>query len=151
MSHDLMSKVALDLLSIPPLVSRLIRRKLVTATLAETDANLKLLHFEIMKVLQEEGTMHVAKIGEKLLIAKAQMTHLLDQLVEMGFVEREICPADRRTMNISLTAKGRKFMDEQDSLILNAVRDNMSSLSNEELGSLSGSLRNLRDILFKMQ
>jgi DNA-binding MarR family transcriptional regulator len=66
-------------------------------------------------------------------------------------VEREICPADRRTMNISLTAKGRKFMDEQDYLILNAVRDNMSSLTNKELESLSGSLRNIRDILFEMQ
>jgi MarR family 2-MHQ and catechol resistance regulon transcriptional repressor len=151
MRSELLSKVALDLLSVPPLVSRLIRRKLIMTTLAETDANLKLLHFEIMKVLKEEGTMHVAKIGEKLLIAKAQMTHLLGELVEKGFVEREICPADRRTMNISLTAKGRKFMDEQDSLILNAVRDNMSSLSNEELESLSGSLRNLRDILFKIQ
>ena len=128
MRNEIMRRVALDLLSVPPLIFRLIRRKLIMTTLAETDANFKLLHFEIMKVLKEEGTMHVAKIGEKLLIAKAQMTHLIDKLVELGFVERETCPADRRTMNISLTAKGRKFMEEQDSLILNAVRDNMSSL-----------------------
>lgn len=151
MRKETMSRVALDLLSVPPLIFRLIRRKLVMATIAETDATFKLIHFEIMKVLKEEGTMHVAKIGEKLLIAKAQMTHLIDKLVELGFIEREICPADRRTVNISLTAKGRKFMEEQDSLILNAVRDNMSSLSDEELEALSRSLRNLRDTLFKMQ
>lgn len=151
MRNEIMSRVALDLLSVPPLIFRLIRRKLVMATIAETDATFKLIHFEIMKVLKEEGTMHVAKIGEKLLIAKAQMTHLIDKLVEMGFIEREICPADRRTMNISLNAKGRKFMEEQDSLILNAVRDNMGSLSDGELEALSGSLRNLRDTLFKMQ
>jgi DNA-binding MarR family transcriptional regulator len=151
MRSEIMSRVAPDLLSIPPLISRLIRRKLVMTTLAETDPNFKLLHFEIMHVLMQEGTMHVAEIGEKLLIAKAQMTHLIDKLVELEFVEREICPADRRTMNITLTAKGRKFMEEQDSLILNAVRDNMSSLSDKELEALSGSLRNLRDTLFKMQ
>ena len=151
MRSEIMGRVALDLLSVPPLIFRLIRRKLIMTALAETDSNLKLLHFEIMRVLKEEGTMHVAKIGEKLLIAKAQMTHLIDKLVELGFVEREIGAPDRRTMNISLTPKGRKFTEEQDSLILNAVRDNMSSLSDKELEALSGSLRNLRDILFKMQ
>jgi DNA-binding MarR family transcriptional regulator len=151
MRNESMSRVALDLLSLPPLIFRLIRRKLVMTTLAETDVNLKLLHFEIMHVLKEEGTMHVAKIGDKLLIAKAQMTHLIEKLVELAFVEREMSPIDRRTMNISLTEKGRKFMDEQDSLILNAARDNMVSLSDNEVEELSVSLRNLRDVLFKMQ
>ena len=151
MRSEIMGKVALDLLSVPPLIFRLIRRKLMTMALAEPDANLKLLHFEIMRVLKEDGTMHVAKIGEKLLIAKAQMTHLIDKLVEIGFVEREIGSADRRTMNISLTEKGRKFSDEQDNLIFNAMEENMSSLSEKELETLSISLRNLRDILFKMQ
>jgi DNA-binding MarR family transcriptional regulator len=148
--RDPMSRVALDLLSIPPLIFRLIRRKLVIDTLVESDPNFKLLHFEILKVLKDEGTMHVAKIGEKLIIAKAQMTHLIDKLVELGFIEREICPADRRTMNIFLTKKGEKFLEEQDALILNAVREIMATLSDEELEALSGSLRRLRDTLFKM-
>jgi DNA-binding MarR family transcriptional regulator len=151
MRSEILGKVALDLLSVPPLIFRLIRRKLMMMALAEPDSNLKLLHFEIMRVLRKEGTMHVAKIGEKLLIAKAQMTHLIDKLVEIGFVEREIGSADRRTMNISLTEKGRKFNDEQDTLIFNVMEENMSSLSEKELETLSDSLRNLRDILFKMQ
>ena len=79
------------------------------------------------------------------------MTHLIDKLVEIGFVEREIGSADRRTMNISLTPIGRKYTEEQDALILNAMRDNMSALSDKELETLSGSLRNHRDTLFKMQ
>jgi DNA-binding MarR family transcriptional regulator len=99
MRSEIMSRVALDLLSVPPLIFRLIRRKLLTMALAEPDANLKLIHIEIMKVLKEEGTMHVAKIGEKLLIAKAQMTHLIDKLVELGFVERETGAPDRRTIH----------------------------------------------------
>jgi DNA-binding MarR family transcriptional regulator len=151
MSDETMSRVALDLLSIPPLIFRLIRRKLVLTAMAETGANLKLLHFEIMKVLKEEGTMHVAKIGEKLVIAKAQMTGLIEKLVELGFVEREISPADRRTMNISITRKGLKFMEEQDALILNSARDNMAALTDKEIEGLSISLRSLRDTLFKMQ
>lgn len=151
MRSETMSQVARDLLSVPPLIFRLIRRKLMRVTLAESDLKCKPLHFEILKVLRDEGTMHVAEIGDKLLIAKAQMTHLIDKLVTLGFVVREICPADRRTTNISLTPRGRKFLKEQDSLFLNAISDNMTSLSDKELEALSGSLQNLRDLLSRMQ
>ncbi|OGO17602.1 MAG: hypothetical protein A2Z15_05710 [Chloroflexi bacterium RBG_16_50_11] len=151
MRSEIQVKVALDLLSVPPLIFRLVRRKLVMTTLADTNLDIKLLHFEIMRVLKDEGTMHPAKIGEKLLIAKAQMTHLIDKLVELGYVRREMCADDRRTLNITLTDKGHKVLEEQDNLVINAMKENMASLGNEELEGLSNSLRNLRDILFKLQ
>jgi len=151
MRSEILGKVAVDLLSIPPLIFRIIRKKLINATLADIDVDIKFPHFEIMRVLQEEGTLHVAEIGEKLLIAKAQMTHLIDKLVGLNLVEREMDSTDRRTLNIALTDKGRRLLEEQDGLIINAVRENMSSLTDQELETLSASLRNLRDTLFKLQ
>jgi DNA-binding MarR family transcriptional regulator len=151
MRSDILGRVAVDLLSIPPLIFRIIRRKLVMTTLADTDVDIKLLHFEIMRVLKEEGTLHVAKIGDKLRIAKAQMTHLIDKLVELDFVKREMDSNDRRTINITITEKGSKVLEEQDNLVINAVREDMSSLTDKELEALSHSLRNLRDTLFKLQ
>lgn len=151
MRSDIVGKVAQDLLSVPPLIFRLIRRKLVMTTLADIDVDIKLLHFEIMRVLKEEGTLHPAEIGERLLIAKAQMTHLIDKLVELDFVKREIGADDRRTINVTLTEKGREVLDEQENLVVNAVSDNMSDLTEKELEDLCSSLRNLRDTLFKLQ
>ena len=151
MRGEILERVAADLLSVPPLIFRLIRRKLVMTTLADTDVDIKLLHFEIMRVLKEEGTLHPVKIGEMLLIAKAQMTHLIDKLEEKGFVKREMDASDRRTINITLTEKGSKVLEEQDYLVINAVRDNMSALADTELETLTNSLRNVRDILFKLQ
>lgn len=151
MHNDIQRRIALDLLSVPPLVFRMIRRKVAMSTLADTNLDIKLLHFEIMHVLKEEGTLHPAKIGEKLLIAKAQMTHLIDKLVEMEFVKREMCSDDRRTLNITLTDKGRKVLVEQDSLVINAMQEYMSSLTDEELEDLSKSLLKLRDILIKLE
>jgi len=151
MRSDIVGKVAQDLLSVPPLIFRLIRRKLVMTTLADIDVDIKLLHFEIMRVLKEEGTLHPAEIGERLLIAKAQMTHLIDKLVELDFVKREIGANDRRTFNVTLTDRGRKVLDEQENLVINAVSDNMSDLTEKELEALCSSLRNLRDTLFKLQ
>jgi DNA-binding MarR family transcriptional regulator len=151
MRSDILGKVAVDLLSIPPLIFRIIRRKLVMTKLADIDVDIKQLHFEIMRVLKEEGTLHVAEIGERLRIAKAQMTHLIEKLVELNLVAREMNSTDRRTLNITLTDKGRTLLEEQDTFIINAVRDNMSSLTDGELEALSHSLRTLRDTLFKLQ
>ena len=151
MKDDILGKVALDLLSVPPLIFRLVRRKLIRLTLADIDIDIKFPHFEIMQVLKEEGTLHVVEIGEKLQIAKAQMTHLIDKLVEFNLVERNADAADRRTINISLTDNGRAFIEEHENNVINAIRENMSSLTDEELEGLSGSLRKLRDILVKLQ
>jgi DNA-binding MarR family transcriptional regulator len=151
MQNDIQRRVALDLLSVPPLVFRMVRRRLVSTTFADTDLDIKLLHFEIMWVLKDQGTLHPAKIGEKLLVAKAQMTHLIDKLVELDFVKRETGSDDRRTINITLTDKGRKVLEEQDNLVINAMQENMSSLTDAELEDLSDSLRKLRDILFKLE
>lgn len=144
-------KVALELLSLPPLINRLIRRKLIMNTQVDNEVDIKFLHYEIMRLLEIEGTMHPVEIGEKLLIAKAQMTHLIDKLVEMDFVIREADSADRRTFNITLTEKGHNLLKEQDNVVLNAVSDVITALSEKEMQSLTCNLRTLRDILFKLQ
>lgn len=151
MGNDIRSKVAGDLLSVPMLVFRMIRRKLINVTLADMDIDIKFPHIEVMGVLREEGTLHVAEIGHRLQIAKAQMTHLIDKLVDLEMVERNVDAADRRTINISLTAKGRDVVQKHESVIFNAVTEYISCLDEQDLETLSVSLRNLRDILFKLQ
>jgi len=151
MRNDIPGRVAVDLLSLPPLIFRIIRRKLIVTTLADIDVDIKFPHFEIMTVLKEEGTLHVAEIGEKLQIAKAQMTHLIDKLVDLNMVERNINTADRRTINVALTDKGRTFLEIHENNIVNAVREYISCLEDDELEALSNSLRVLRDTLLKLQ
>jgi DNA-binding MarR family transcriptional regulator len=151
MREEILGAVAGDLLSIPPLIFRMLRRKLIKNTLAGIEPDINLSHFEIMRVLQEEGTLHVAEIGDKLLIAKAQMTHLIDRLVELDLVARQMCAADRRTLNIALTERGRKLMEEHEGNVVKAVREYLASLTDADMETLSESLRNLRDILNRAQ
>jgi MarR family transcriptional regulator, 2-MHQ and catechol-resistance regulon repressor len=146
---EIMGRVAADMLSVPPLIFRLLRSKLIKTTLAGVDGDIHLPHFEIMRVLREEGTLHVARIGERLHIAKAQMTHLIDKLVELDLVARQMDATDRRTVNIALTEGGLVLMEEHRANLVNAVREYMSALTDDELETLSISLRNLRDILAK--
>lgn len=151
MREDILEKVATDLLSIPPLIFREIRRKLIKTTLADIDVDITPLHFEIIRLLEKEGKLHVAEIGEKLHIAKAQMTHLIDRLADLNMVERKTDIADRRTINIILTGQGRAFLEEHKNRLVGTAMETMSSLTDEELEDLANTLKKLRDMLSKLQ
>lgn len=151
MREVILEKVAIDLLSIPPLIFREIRGKLMKTTLADIDVDITPLHFEILRLLEKEGTLHVAEIGEKLHVAKAQMTRLIDKLSALNMVERKTDIADRRTVNITLTAQGSIFLEEHKSRLVRTAMETMSRLTDEELEDLADTLKKLRDVLSKLQ
>lgn len=150
MSSNQEEKYVEDLLTVPPLIFRSIRRKLIKSLPADTDFDISPIHFEIMALLREAGTLHVAEIGERLQIARAQMTRLLDKLVDSGIVKRQIDKSDRRMTNIKLTAKGRAFLEESDIKIKDAIKEALSCLDGKELQELSDSLSTLQKIFAKL-
>lgn len=150
MRKSILDSVAEDLFSTLPLIGRSIRRKLLKTALTRFKEDIEPPHFEIMKLLEEAGTLHVAQIGERLQIARPQMTHLIDKLVDLDIVERQTGTEDRRMINIMLTNKGKTILKEHDSDIRNATRETLSCLTDKELQDLSASLRKLRDIFSKL-
>jgi len=151
MQSDIQERIVVDLLTIPPLIFRGIRRKLIKTTLADIDVNITPHHFEIIRLLEEEGTLHVTEIGERLQIAKAQMTKLIDKLADLNIVERKTDIADRRTINITLTGQGRTVLEEHKNSVMSAIRETTSRLTDKELEDLSTSLRTLQGIFFKLE
>ena len=150
MSNDILDRITADLLSVPPLIFRGVRRRLLKTALDSINVDISPLHFEIMRLVQEDGTLHITEIGERLQVARAQMTHLIDKLVELGMVERQADSNDRRVTNIVLTGKGSAFLEEHGGNIKKATKETLSSLTDEELADLSDSLEKMRDILSKL-
>ena len=151
MREEILEKVAIDLLSIPPLIFRGARRKLIKTAFADINVDIKPLHFEVLRLLDKEGKLHITEIGEKLHIAKAQMTHLIDKLADLNMIERRTDITDRRTINITLTGSGRTFLEEHQNRLVSTAVDTMSSLTDEELEDLANTLKRLRDMLSKLQ
>ena len=151
MRSKILNSVANDLLSIPPIVFREVRKKLLRTALINMDVDISPVHIGIMKQLYDAGTLHVAEIGKRLQIARPQMTHLIDKLANLGIVERHPDTTDRRMVNIVLTDKGKTTLEEHDKSIRKAMRDTLSGFTDKELGDLSDSLRKLRDLLSKLQ
>jgi MarR family 2-MHQ and catechol resistance regulon transcriptional repressor len=149
--REIIRRTADDLLSVPPLIFRGVRRKLLKEALDSVNIDISPLHFEIMRLLKEDGTLHIAEIGERLQLARAQMTHLIDKLVELKMVERQTDSADRRVTNIVLTDRGSAFLKEHGGNIWKATQEFVSSLTDKELADLSASLERIREILSRLQ
>ena len=151
MKTEMLDSIAEDLFTIPPLIGRSIRRKLLRIAMSHIQEDISPPHFEIMKTLEEAGTLHITEIGERLQIPKPQMTHLIDKLVALDMVERQPDARDRRIINIILTGKGKTLLKKHRRMIEGAIKKSLISLTDEELEELSTSLRKLRQILSKLE
>ena len=150
MKPDVLDSVISDLLSITPLIRRNIQRKLVRTAFAGIEEHITLPHLEIMLTLKEEATRHIAEIGERLQIPKPQMTHLIDRLQSLELVSRQTDAGDRRIINIALTGKGRRIIEELDGVIKSSIKEKLAGLTEAELKEMSVSLRRLGEILSKL-
>ena len=150
MKKDMLDIVIGELLAVPPMIHRGINRKVIRAAFAKVGEDISVPHFEIMRLLEDTGTQHIAEIGEKLLIPKSQMTPLIDKMAGLDIVERQADDTDRRIINIALTDKGRAVLKEKDRVLRVNFRAKLSHLTDDELKELAISLRKLRDILSRI-
>jgi DNA-binding MarR family transcriptional regulator len=152
MTKDVLTRAILDLLYIPPLIHRGVRRAVAAMSAQDPDFKIDLTpqQVEILSFLDEKGVHRVAEIGKKLQIAKAQMTQIMDKLAERGLINRETSSEDRRAINISLSSQGRYLLAINQEKLGEAVRKNISQLSDEDLNELSASLQKVRDIMDKI-
>jgi DNA-binding MarR family transcriptional regulator len=151
MKEDILERTATNLLAVSPIIFRGVRRKLLKKALDGINMDISPLHFEIMRLVNDEGTLKITEIGERLQLARAQMTHLIDRLSEAGMVAKQADSADRRVTNIVITPEGSAFLEKHGGNIREATKDFLSGLTDEELGDLSASLEKLRDILARLQ
>jgi DNA-binding MarR family transcriptional regulator len=147
MRNEVLARVSEEVLSMAPLIFRTIRTKITLKTLTDQELNITPLHFEIMQLLEEKGTMHVSEIGDALQIARAQMTKLIEKMVAMNIVERKTNPGDRRNIDITLTRQAKTILNENKNKISQAFQTLLSSLTDAELDNLSLSFRTLKKLL----
>ena len=69
----------------------------------------------LFRLRQNEGLSQV-DLADVLELQPISLVRLLDRLVEHGLLERRHDPKDRRANRLFLTAKGKKLVDDLDSL-----------------------------------
>jgi DNA-binding MarR family transcriptional regulator len=103
--------------------------------------------YHILRILERTGPLPISAIGKRLLIAKQNMTTLIDRLINDGLVERRNDAADRRVIHIAIREKGIGFLRESMLGLKNVVKRNVSDLSDEDIESLHTALRAIRNVV----
>lgn len=95
--------------------------------------------FGILEMLFHLGPLRQCDIGTKLLISRANVTLVVDQLVDRGWIRRERDESDRRSKVVHLTAEGRRRVERlfpEHARRITALFAALSASEQEALGRL---------------
>ena len=149
--HQALDGVVRDLCSIPRVLKAGTHKNPLRAPVNELRGHFSMIHFELMHLLVDSGTLRMSEIANELHVTKPQATYLVDRLVNMKLVQRTTDPSDRRTVLISLSDKGIQIFDKHREHLWDSFKEMISGLSGEEIQELSVSLRTLIRILSRLE
>lgn len=86
----------------------------------------------------------IKTLTERMLDNNSNASRLVEKLKQKGFVERLECPMDRRRVDITITEKGLKLLDETAVPMETNIFSNFANLSEDEA-------RQLNELLDKMR
>jgi DNA-binding MarR family transcriptional regulator len=78
--------------------------------LAELDLTLS--QAQALRVLRRDGTLPTGRLALELRISAPAVTQLTDRLIRKGLIARQAAAADRRTVLVALSGKGRRLIDQ---------------------------------------
>lgn len=107
------------------------------ATRHLASAGLTFSQYGVLDILFHLGPLPLGQIAEKILKSEGNMTTVVDNLERRGLVKRERKERDRRVVTLSLTEAGRKVIEEILPQHVQAIVEEMSVLTPDELETLS--------------
>lgn len=102
-------------------------------------------HFNLLRIMRgrHPETICPSEIKEVLINKRGDLTRLLDKLVSMDLVERDINPENRRMINLKITDQGLAMLADLD-LKIEATNKKNNALTFEESEQLSNLLDKMR-------
>ena len=96
-------------------------------------------HVNLTRHLDLEGT-RITELARRAAMTNAAMTELIDQCVQLGWVQRENDPADKRVRIVSFTPLGLKWLDAFGRAVLQAQQEMDEAMGQSRLQTLMRSL-----------
>jgi DNA-binding MarR family transcriptional regulator len=126
------------------------QKKLLRMDLGGVSGNMTRLHLAIMGTLSRDS-MNVTELANNIMTTKPQITHLIDQLVAQGVVERLHDDRDRRVINLSLTEKGQLLLSDIRKKVQANIKEALSDLTTDDLKAMYTALETLKNIGERLQ
>ena len=117
----------------------------IHATLKPYDISIQ--QFNVLRILkgQQGKPANLSTIQERMVSKMSNTTRLVDKLINKSYVERVVCPSNRRKVEITITKKGIEFLEMVSEKMDHTEEKLTSSLTNEELKTLNHLLNKIRN------
>ncbi len=105
--------------------------------------------YNVLRILrgQHPGSISTSAIRERMLDRSSDASRIVDRIHKQGLVEKKICHSDKRLVDVNISAKGLKVLEEIDKEIIkmDSIFGNLTETETEELNRLLDKLRSVDD------
>jgi DNA-binding MarR family transcriptional regulator len=99
--------------------------------------------WRILGALREADGCNIAQLADMTATDRSNLGRVIVELERQGFVARRPAPRDRRNILLSLTAEGRRKLDEILPVVRRVSEDSLDGFSPEETETLMALLRRM--------
>ncbi len=95
--------------------------------------------FNVLRILRgrKGEAANLSTLNERMINKMSNTTRLVDKLLVKGYVNRTVCPSNRRKVEITITAEGEKVLKKMDHTIKKSEEELVKNFSNQELEQLN--------------
>lgn len=104
--------------------------------------------FNVLRILrgQKGCPANMCLIQERMITKNSNTTRLIDKLLLKELVTREVCPENRRKIEVQITKKGLALLEELDPKVLDNEKTFSDNLNPKEIELLNNLLEKYRTI-----
>lgn len=88
--------------------------------------------FAVLDVLYAKGTLKIGELINSMLVTSGNMTVVIKNMEKKGWVERIMCPNDKRSFLVSLTEEGERVIKKALPKHIERVEETFSVLTETE-------------------
>ncbi|MEW8337054.1 MAG: MarR family transcriptional regulator [Candidatus Thiodiazotropha sp.] len=103
--------------------------------------------YTALSVFSSSGKLSNAKLAERTMVSPQAANELIKGMEKMGWIVRKPDPNHGRIIHISLTSEGKRLLSRCDRVIAQIERQMLHDLSDKEIKTLHGKLRNAVGVL----
>ncbi|CAI9385952.1 MarR family winged helix-turn-helix transcriptional regulator [Niallia sp. JL1B1071] len=110
--------------------------KNLTSDFNKNSNDLNITQYKLLFHLEKEGAQNVSDLAKSVHITNAAVTTITDQLLADDYITKDRSKTDRRVVNITITDKGRKIVNNMKKEQQNKMKEHFRKLTEEDIQHL---------------
>ena len=100
--------------------------------------------FNILRILRGAATpISTLQIRQRMLDKMSDTSRIVDRLITKALVKKMVCPVDKRMVDVTITAKGKKLLEKLDAfeLTMDAIAGSLTEADAKNVNKLLDKMR----------